>query len=55
MFKIFEHIQKSFEHVQNFSTHSKIFEHVQKFLDGADGQSIRLFSIGNMGYHMFDH
>ena len=54
MLKIFEHGQKFFEHVQNFSTHSKIFDHVQKFLNGADGQSIRFsndlifFQIGSM-------
>ena len=44
MFKIFEHGQKFFEHVQNFSTHSKFFEHVQKFLDRADGQGIIVVS-----------
>ena len=32
-FKIFEHVQKIIEHIQNFSTHIKIFEHVQKILD----------------------
>ena len=40
MFKIFEHGQNFFEHVQKFSTHPKFFEHVQKFLDRADGQGI---------------
>ena len=43
MFKIFEHGQNFFEHVQKFSTHPKFFEHVQKFLDGADGQGISMF------------
>ena len=41
-FKIFEHGQKFFEHIQNFSTYPKFFDHVQKYLDGADRQFLFL-------------